>query len=126
MDVPAAINEGISDLSNSSMFREHLPASEFHESSIACREPGHHRPDRFGRPGKRLAGVAHQNFGIRDRIAMNQRREFERDFDRPIVQDPAEFQRCRLPRHQPWRGSSTRSRLTMTRIGNPGRIVTDG
>jgi len=51
-------------------------------------------------------------------------RQLYSDLDRFVIVDGAEFE-LGHPCH-PLYGSSTRSRLTITRTGNPGRIVSVG
>src|SRR5271156_5917324 len=65
-----------------------------------------------------------QNFGVGDKIAVNARGQLDGDFYALILRELCYFQLRHL-RH-PRYGSSTRSRLTITRTGNPGRIVRVG
>jgi hypothetical protein len=50
----------------------------------------------------------------------------DNEFDRPVVRYRGEFQCRHGVGVHPWQRASTKSRLTMTRTGKPGRIVKVG
>ena len=73
----------------------------------------------------RLAALARENFGIGDEIAMDCCGQFYCNLYWLIIRQRRYLQLCHISLH-PLYGSSTRSRLTITRTGKPGRIVNVG
>ena len=65
-----------------------------------------------------------ESFGVGGEVAVNACWQLNRDLDRFVIVDSAEFELGHLC-HPPY-GSRTRSRLTITRTGNPGLIVSVG
>jgi DNA-binding transcriptional LysR family regulator len=95
------------------------------KGAICRHEAGQHRCDQLRRFDG-LAGCSAECIRIGNEITMDCGREFHRELDRLVVRHGGQLELRHRVQSQPWYGASTRSRLTITRTGKPGRTVTVG
>src|SRR3546814_4752088 len=101
----------------------HLVLAGSGKSPVGLYEALHHRDNQPARLRRWHALLLREDLAIFLEVAEQRSRQFKGDLDRLVFSDRSEFL---LGHAQPPYGSRTRSRVTITRTGKPGRIVSVG